>query len=682
MSDGPVTALVVDRDTEDRRTFSEQYGSEATAFAIVDDVAEAQRVLDERDPEVMVLDMTDEALGGMALLKSLRAAPDGAALPVIAVIDENHLEQADTILTAGADFLEMRPLIPELVRARLRAAQNQRQLRDQVSGQLGHFRALNEIGVALSAERDKNRLAENILLYAKGLADADGGTIYLMSDDEKELRFAIVRTDSLDFALGGATGKPIPFAPLPLYAADSGEPNHANIATHVALTAESVNIPDAYEAEGFDFTGMRRFDSDQGYRSTSFLTIPMKNNAGEVIGVLQLINATDRRSGKVVPFTAEVQEVVESLASQAAVAIDNQMLLEGQRELLDSFIKLIAAAIDAKSPYQGGHCARVPLLTGMMADAACDSSVAPFVEFSLDEEQKYELLTAAWLHDCGKVTTPEYVVDKATKLETIYDRLHTVRARAEVLKRDAEIAYLMARSRPELDADELRETFAATVAEINDDLVFIERVNIGGEFMSDEAVARVEQIAARTWRDAEGEDQAFLTENEVYNLNIRRGTLTSEERKIINHHIVMTIEMLEKLPFPKNLRKVPEFAGGHHERMDGKGYPRGLMRYQMSVPARMMAIADVFEALTASDRPYKPAMKLSVAMTILGKMKHEHHIDPDLFDLFVEHKIYDQYAEQFLLPEQIDEVDVSQYLGPLPDAFPDAEPESAQQTSA
>jgi hypothetical protein len=220
------------------------------------------------------------------------------------------------------------------------------------------------------------------------------------------------------------------------------------------------------------------------------------------------------------------------------------------------------------------------------------------------------------------------------------------------------------------------------VAEINDDLAFIERVNIGGEFMSDEAVDRVERMAARTWRDAEGEDQPFLTENEVYNLNIRRGTLTAEERKIINHHIVMTIEMLEKLPFPKNLRKVPEFAGGHHERMDGKGYPRGLLRYQMSVPARMMAIADVFEALTASDRPYKPAMKLSVAMTILGKMKHEHHIDPDLFDLFVKHKIYDQYAEQFLLPEQIDEVDVSKYLGPLPDAFPDAEPEPEPQASA
>ncbi len=675
MSDAPVTALVVDRDEEDRRTFSEQFGAEVTAFAMTNNVAAARAVLDKHDPEVMLLDMTDGTLGGMALLQSLRTEPDGVALSVIAVIDESHLDQADAILAAGADFLEMRPLIPELIRGRLRAARKQRQLRDQVREQLGHFRALNEIGVALSAERDKNRLAENILLYAKGLADADGGTIYLMSEDEKELRFAIVRTDSLNFALGGATNEPIPFAPLPLYAVDSGKPNHANIATHVALTAETVNIPDAYEADGFDFTGMQCFDSEHDYRSTSFLTIPMKNNTGEVIGVLQLINAMDRRAGNVVPFTAEVQEVVESLTSQAAVAIDNQTLLEGQRELLDAFIKLIAAAIDTKSSYQGGHCTRVPFLTGMIADVACDSATVPFAEFTLDEEQKYELMTAAWLHDCGKVTTPEYVVDKATKLETIYDRLHTVRARAEVLKRDAEIAYLMARSAPQADAGALRKTFSNSVAAINADLAFIERINVGGEFMNAEAVDRVEQIAARTWCDANGEDQAFLTENEVYNLNIRRGTLTAEEREIINHHIVITIEMLEKLPFPKNLRKVPEFAGGHHERVDGKGYPRGLLRYEMSVPARIMAIADVFEALTASDRPYKSAIKLSVAMTILGKMKHQHHIDPDLFDLFVEHRIYERYAEQFLLPEQIDKVDVSEYLGPLPDAIPNTAPE-------
>ena len=673
MSDAPVTALVVDRDEEDRRTFSEQFGAEVTAFAMTNNVAAARAVLDKHDPEVMLLDMTDGTLDGMGLLQSLRAEPDGVTLSVIGIIDESHLDQADAILAAGADFLEMRPLIPELIRGRLRAARKQRQLRDQVREQLGHFRALNEIGVALSAERDKNRLAENILLYAKGLADADGGTIYLMSEDEKELRFAIVRTDSLNFALGGATNEPIPFAPLPLYAVDSGKPNHANIATHVALTAETVNIPDAYEADGFDFTGMQCFDSEHDYRSTSFLTIPMKNNTGEVIGVLQLINAMDRREGEVVPFTAEVQEVVESLASQAAVAIDNQTLLEGQRELLDAFIKLIAAAIDTKSSYQGDHCARVPFLTGMIADVACDAATSPFADFTLDEEQKYELMTAAWLHDCGKVTTPEYVVDKATKLETIYDRLHTVRARAEVLKRDAEIAYLMARSAP--DAGALRKTFSNSVAAINDDLAFIERINVGGEFMSAEAVERVEQIAARTWCDANGEDQAFLTENEVYNLNIRRGTLTAEEREIINHHIVITIEMLEKLPFPKNLRKVPEFAGGHHERVDGKGYPRGLLRYEMSVPARIMAIADVFEALTASDRPYKSAMKLSVAMTILGKMKHQHHIDPDLFDLFVEHRIYERYAEQFLLPEQIDKVDVSEYLGPLPDAIPNTAPE-------
>jgi HD-GYP domain-containing protein (c-di-GMP phosphodiesterase class II) len=400
----------------------------------------------------------------------------------------------------------------------------------------------------------------------------------------------------------------------------------------------------------------------------------MKNNIGEVIGVLQLVNAIKPKTRAVVPFSNEVQAVIESLASQAAVAIDNQLLLEGQRELLDSFIKLIASAIDAKSPYTGGHCARVPLLTEMLADAACESEAPPFKDFDLDEEQKHELMTAAWLHDCGKVTTPEYVVDKATKLETIYDRLHTVQARAEVLKRDAEIAYLKALAEPGAQADRLRHELETTLAEIDDDMAFIDKVNVGGEYLGDKAIVRIKRIASRGWRDGNGADQPFLTENEVYNLSIRRGTLTPEEREAINNHIVMTIEMLEKLPFPKNLRNVPEYAGGHHERMDGNGYPRGLKRHEMSIPARIMAIADVFEALTARDRPYKSAMKLSVAMDILGKMKLEHHIDPDLFDLFVESKAYLRYAEKFLLRDQIDEVDVSKYVGPMANAFPDTLP--------
>jgi HD-GYP domain-containing protein (c-di-GMP phosphodiesterase class II)/DNA-binding response OmpR family regulator len=668
------TVLVLSRDPQDLRIFGTAVRRLGLALDDVDNAADARARIAERAGDIVIIDVADAALEGESVLATAREWGDAQEVPVVVVLDRGHLERSNALMDKGADFLLLKPLEPAVTQARIAAAQRHRLLALELHRQLEHFKVLNQIGIALSAERNTERLLERILLHAMDITEADGGSLYLMGEDEQQLRFAIMRTESLGRALGGTTGHEVPFAPLDLYDPETGAPNHRNVATHVALTGETVNLPDAYEAQGFDLTGTRRFDAQNDYRSKSFLTIPMKNNAGDVIGVLQLINATDARSGEVVPFSGGVQEVVESLASQAAVAIDNQLLLQGQRELLDSFIRLIAVAIDAKSPYTGGHCARVPVLTEMLADAACESRSPKFADFALSDDERYELMTAAWMHDCGKVTTPEYVVDKATKLETICDRLEIVRARAEVLKRDAMIARLQAEREPGADAAQAREDYERRVAEIDEDLAFIAAANVGGEFMSDEAIARIERIAAANSLTLDGERRPLLSDDEVHNLSIRRGTLTPEERKTINHHIVMTIEMLEKLPFPKKMRRVPEYAGGHHERMDGHGYPRGLKRWEMSVPARMIAIADVFEALTAADRPYKPAMPLSRAMDILGKMKLDHHIDPDLFDLFVENKVYLRYAEQYLTPEQIDEVDVTKYLGPLPDAVPESMP--------
>jgi len=520
---------------------------------------------------------------------------------------------------------------------------------------------LIELGIALSSERNRDRLLERILLEAKALTHSDGGTLYLRTDDDR-LRFAIMRTDSLNIAMGGTTGKEIPIPPLGLYNAETGEPNHNNVATHVALSGETINVPDAYSYEGFDFSGTKKFDAGTGYRSKSFLTVPMKNHQGEVIGVLQLLNAQDPETGNVVPFPQDIEPIIEALASQAAVALDNQILIQAQKDLLDSFIKLIAHAIDRKSPYTGGHCERVPVLTEMLAQAACDSDLPAFDDFHLDEDEWYELHIAGWLHDCGKVTTPEYVVDKARKLETIYDRIDTVKTRFEVLKRDREIAFLRACMKPDADKTALREQLTRDFAKIEDDCAFIEKTNFGGEFMKEEDIARVHEIASQTWVDWSGAEQPFLSENEVYNLSIQRGTLTEEERKIINDHIVVTIDMLDQLPFPKQLARVPEYAGGHHEKMDGTGYPRGLTRDQMSVPARMMAVADIYEALTAGDRPYKKAKTLSESLKIMAFMCKDQHIDHELFELFLRGRVFQKYAERFLMPEQIDEVDIDTYL--------------------
>jgi len=511
---------------------------------------------------------------------------------------------------------------------------------------------LNAIGASLSAERDIDRLLEAILTAAKTITRADGGTLYRVAADDT-LRFEIVRTSSLKYYLGGTTGTPVPFYPIQLH--KDGKPNHNMVAAYAALTGKTVNIADAYVADGFDFSGTRAFDSKTGYRSKSFLTVPMRNHEREIIGVLQLINAQDPQSGEIVAFSASDQRLAESLASQAAIALTNRMLIIQLEQLFESFINLINSAIDEKSPYTGGHCQRVPVLTMLLAEAVNETRDGPLSEFSMSEKDRYELKIAGLLHDCGKVTTPVHVVDKATKLEAIYDRIHLIDTRFEVLKRDLELEL----STKKIDAKQLHDRLRG----LEDDRRFLHACNIGGERMRDEDVERVQRIGQYRWRDVSGHEANFLTDDEVKNLTIRAGTLTGDERQIINHHIVATIKMLEALPWPKHLTKVPEYAGGHHERMDGKGYPKGLSREQMSVQARCMGIADIFEALTAKDRPYKKGKTLSESLEILGRMRLNNHVDPDLFDIFVRRKVYRRYAEMFLDREQIDDVDESKIPG-------------------
>lgn len=527
---------------------------------------------------------------------------------------------------------------------------------------------LNEIGIALSAEKNMDSLLERILINAKKLTGADGGTLYLYNAKTQCLEFKIVRTESLGIFLGGKTGAPISenFKPLPLFLED-GNPNEQMIAAYAALHKEIINIEDAYTVTHFDFSGTRKFDKSTGYRSKSFLTIPMTNHENDVMAVLQLLNKIDSSSGDVIPFSTQDQKLAESLASQAAVALTNQGLIDEMQHLFEAFIKLIATAIDEKSPHTGNHCRRVPEATMMIAEAAHFSSDEYFKTFSMNPEDRYELKVASWLHDCGKITTPVHVVEKATKLETIHDRIELVAARFEILRRDMEISMLKQRvaalEKGETDHTSIIKNYEMLANSLADDLNYVKTCNTGGEFMADEQVARIEGLSSLNWVDISGKTQPLITQEECYNLTIRRGTITAEEREIINNHMALTIRMLEQLPFPKHLRNVPEYAGGHHERMDGRGYPRGLTRDEMSIPARIMAVADVFEALTSADRPYKKAMPLSQALTIMGRMVEDNHLDPDIFKLFVESKVYLKYAEKFLAPEQIDQIDIRQLPG-------------------
>ena len=528
---------------------------------------------------------------------------------------------------------------------------------------------LNSIGVSLSKEKDITRLLEKILIAAKSITNADGGTLYRINE-EGNCQFEIMRTDSLNIAMGGTTGVKIPFYPIHLIGRD-GLPNNSMVVAYAVLHDRTVNIPDAYAAAGFDFSGTKNFDKKTGYRSKSFLTVPMKNHENEIIGVLQLINAQDRRTGEIIAFSAADQGLAESLASQAAIALTNRLLINQLEELFEAFINLINTAIDDKSPYTGGHCQRVPVLTMMLAEAAIRARAGPLKDFALDEHALYELKLAGLLHDCGKVTTPVHIVDKATKLQTIFDRIELIAVRFEVAKREAEIEMLRAKHEllaadPRADAAALEAQFKEKAAAFDADLQFLRRGNIGGESMRPEDIERIHRIASKRWINEDGESAPLLTDDEVYNLSIARGTLTREDRQIINNHVAMTYKMLSALPWPKQLRGVPEIAASHHERLDGKGYHRGLTAENMSLQARIVAIADIFEALTAKDRPYKPGKTLSESLEILGHMTLESHVDPHLFDVFIREKVYLKYAEQFLDPAQINRVDESKIPGYTP----------------
>ncbi|MYM90776.1 GAF domain-containing protein [Rugamonas sp. FT82W] len=524
---------------------------------------------------------------------------------------------------------------------------------------------LTELSVQLGSSHDTDTLLERILIVAKSMTNADGGTLYRPSEDKRHLDFAILINDTLQTHQGGVSGRPISAPGVPLFD-DNGEKNLASVAAYAAHFGLSVNIEDVYKADVFNFSGMVKFDQLRHYHSQSFLTVPMSDHEGELVGVLQLINAKDKDTGAIRAFTQTDQRFIEALAAQGAVALTHQRLIAQLEELLEALVNLINIGIDEKSPYTGRHCQFVPELTMMLAEAVHATETGPMAGFRMTDADRKELWLAGLLHDCGKITTPVHVVDKATKLETIFDRIALIDTRFELLLRDAEIAALKRKLEAGGDHAAIDAELAAQQAALRADRDFIRAANVGGEGMQAADQDRVRAIAQRRWTGPDGAERDFLDADEVMNLTIKFGTLTESERKQINNHISMTIRMLEALPWPKHLKNVPEYAGGHHERVDGKGYPRGLTKDQMSVPARLMAIADIFEALTAKDRPYKKGKMLSESLRILGNFSLNGHIDPDLFDIFIRSKIYLQFAHKNMDEKQIDVIDEALIPGYTP----------------
>lgn len=516
---------------------------------------------------------------------------------------------------------------------------------------------LIKIGHSLASNSNFNEVIEGILLGAKNLTNADGGTLYLMNDDESHLDFTVVQTDSLNIKMGGTQGT-ITWPALSLKKED-GTLNKEQVAALCAIEKHLINIPDVYEAEGFNFEGTKKFDEGTGYRTKSMLVIPMTNHEDDVIGVLQLLNKLDHK-GETIDFTEDDEKLIQSMASQAAVTISNNRLLKELEALLSAFIQSIAGAINEKSRYTGGHINRVAELSEMIANAInTDNTVFKDIHYSQNEID--EISTAAWLHDIGKIVTPEFVVDKSTKLETIYDRIKTVEAKFEIHKRDIEIEYLkkLALTSDENEKEKLTIEFEAKLKGIEDDLEFIQGTNMGGEFMADEKIERVNKIADNIV-SINNEKLNLLSDDEAFNLSIRKGTLTEEEREVINNHVTVSYKMLEKLPFPKKLKRVPIIAASHHKKVGGGGYgdPR-IMDIPMTLEDKILAVADVFEALTASDRPYKKPNSLNQSLRILSFMVKDKELDKDLVKFFVDNDLHMKYAKGNLLESQIDEINVN-----------------------
>ncbi len=501
---------------------------------------------------------------------------------------------------------------------------------EEIRGHVSSLARLNEIGQSLSSQRDLERLLDRIVEGATELLHARACALFLDREDGD--------LDAVRVRILRASGEPDP-SPAP------GFPRSA--ARRAASTGHLVRSDSREASSETEADEWRRFAESSGIEVRGSLAIPLRSDQGDAIGALVLLASEDGD----VAFSAERVDLGESLASQAAIAIRQERLVNNLRALFEGLIDLTVRAIDEKSAYTGQHCRMVPILTELIAESACGAESGPLKSFQLSPEERYELRIAALLHDCGKVVTPVHVMDKATKLETIFDRIELVRTRFEILRRD-----LVIRAYEESGASlgEARE-LQRELAQLDEDLSFLEGANRGGEFMPEGDRTRVSRIgASQSWTAADGSRRPLLDADEVRNLTITRGTLNPDERQIINDHVVATIDLLQELPFPAELRNVPAIAGAHHEHVDGTGYPKGLAGNQLDMQSRILGLADVFEALTASDRPYKPGMPLSQTLQILESLAREGHIDSDLHDLFVREKIYLRYAVEHMDPRQID----------------------------
>lgn len=475
---------------------------------------------------------------------------------------------------------------------------------------------LLKIGIALSGEKDRNKLFHLIINGAMDFTACDGGTLYVCEGDA--LRFKIMITRSQGVSRGEA-GEEINIPPVPM--------RMENVCACAAITRKVINIPDVYTEDGYDFSGPRRYDAMTGYRTQSMLVVPLENDRGDVIGVLQLMNALDE-AGRVIPFEKECEELVKCLASQTALSLTNLNYSMELEALLNSVVRMMSAAIDARTPYNANHTRNMARY-GERFLCYLDKTEHPW---RFEEGKKKEFLMSVWLHDIGKLVIPLEVMNKESRIGDGIERIRQRFREMELLNRLA-----FAEGRTE------KEAFEELEKKRTETLEFLEKINTAG-FLPDEQLERVQEIGSWKYTNEKGEELPWLTEHELSCFSIRKGTLLMEEREIMEQHVVMTNRFLKEIEFNREYKDVLRWASGHHEFINGTGYPKRIFGEEVEPEVRLLTILDIFDSLTASDRPYKPAMPVERAVSILDSMAEEGKLDKDILALFKESQVWKEEA--------------------------------------
>jgi response regulator RpfG family c-di-GMP phosphodiesterase len=650
------TILVVDDTDTNVETLLELLEDKYDTLATLSG-EDALDIVQEEQVDLILLDIMMPNMDGFEVCRRLKNNQNTKDIPVIfitAKTDDTSIEEAYEL--GGVDYIT-KPFraieVLSKINMHLTLKDNKTKMQNTLDNKTQLINELLDIGISLTSENDFNILLEKIMLGCKKFSNADAGTIYLISKDGKYLEFVIVHTDQLDIKMGGS-GEKLIWPPLNLYDQD-GKPNNHMVAVKCALESKLFNFEDVYHVKEFNFDGTKVFDQSTNYKTQSMLVVPMLNRDKDVIGVIQLINKKDD-NGNIIKFKNADEILISSMSSLGAVSIHNHQLVENLENLLETFIKTIVDTLEEKSQYTEHHVLRVAQIVKLISRAINDDdTIFKDIHFSDDELQELDM--AALLHDIGKIITPEAVVDKATRLETIFDRINHIAVKFDILRRDRYIQYIQNLSKNE-DKNIEYDKYLNDIKSIDEDEEFIKYCNTAS-FLTDDDIARIKQIANNKIT-LNNKEQNFLTENELFNLSIVKGTLTNQEREIINNHVKVSYKMLKNLPFPKKYRHIPKLAGSHHKFVDGKsGYAADeLMGIPLNLKEKILAVADVFEALTSPERPYKKPYTLSETFKIISFMVQDGQLDKDIIKFMLNSKIYMNFAKNYLNQTQIDDVDI------------------------